>query len=621
MLAIDVDVVFNHTLLDVSSAFVNVLPAGWNTVVNRIADGRVRLTMSGTTPLAAGSREIARVLASVPANVPYGAVNLLRLENLAVYTQTGGPTPVPSIADMGLHKAIFIGDANSDGQYTAQDAGWIAGVRVGVTTGFDAYPWVDPVIVADVTQSGQIDGLDSSWLARKSLLPSLQPEIPDLPAGSLNPAAGADPTIAADANVAGFRGAIVQVPIRITDSATGLWGVDTFIDYDTTKLDLVSGLNMGNVQLTGMFAAESGWTMDSYADDSLGRVRMAIYRATTSTSTQGQFASVAFTVKPTAAYGVTQLVVSGYTNVPPFTFTHVNGSIAIQPAPPTDMALSSSSIRENSASGSLIGTLSSVSGSPTSTFSYTLVSGTGSGDNSSFTLDANGNLRSATAIDFETRSSYSIRVRTTDQEGLFYEESFTISIIDMPEMLGAATIGDGTSQRSLVKQMVATFEGPISIAPGAFSVVKLGVGGGVVATTATATVNGLGQTIVTLTFSGGFTRGLAGALVDGYYRLDIDGTKITRAGEALDANGDGTGGDAYTIGAVEADNFFALYGDTNGDGLVGVAEFGQFRTTFGKTSSQVGYNANFDFESDGTVGVTDFGQFRARFGKPKPQFP
>ncbi len=42
----------------------------------------------------------------------------------------------------------------------------------------------------------------------------------------------------------------------------------------------------------------------------------------------------------------------------------------------------------------------------------------------------------------------------------------------------------------------------------------------------------------------------------------------------LDVNSDGVGGDQKIIGAVESDNFFALYGDTSGDGIVGVAEFG-----------------------------------------------
>lgn len=78
-------------------------------------------------------------------------------------------------------------------------------------------------------------------------------------------------------------------------------------------------------------------------------------------------------------------------------------------------------------------------------------------------------------------------------------------------------------------------------------------------------------------FSGVLTRSSTGATSDGYYQLTVDGTKINLAGQQLDVDGNGLGGDTYTLGAAEADNFFALYGDTNGDGLVGIAEFGQFR--------------------------------------------
>lgn len=88
----------------------------------------------------------------------------------------------------------------------------------------------------------------------------------------------------------------------------------------------------------------------------------------------------------------------------------------------------------------------------------------------------------------------------------------------------------------------------------------------------------------------------------------------------MDIDGDGVGGDIRVVGAAEADNFFALYGVTNGDGVVGVAEFGQFRTAFGNLQTDAGYNKLFDYELDGAVGVSDFGQFRARFGKPKPPF-
>ncbi len=86
--------------------------------------------------------------------------------------------------------------------------------------------------------------------------------------------------------------------------------------------------------------------------------------------------------------------------------------------------------------------------------------------------------------------------------------------------------------------------------------------------------------------------------------------------QAYDGNGDGIAGGDYVLGAQQADKFFALFGDTSGDGLVDVTEFGQFRTSFGKQSTDVGYNPLFDFDNDSVVGIADFGQFRNRFGKP-----
>ncbi len=284
---------------------------------------------------------------------------------------------------------------------------------------------------------------------------------------------------------------------------------------------------------------------------------------------------------------------------------------------PTDMALSNSTILENLAAGATVGTLASTDPNSGDTHTYQLVAGSGSTDNAQFDIVA-GVLKTKSQFDFETKATYSIRVRSTDQSGLSFEKALSISVADMPELVSGPVIGNGTASRSVVRQVTVTLDGAITIDTGAFSVVKRGASGGPVTTTATPIINGQGQTVITLTFSGAFTHG--GALDDGYYELTIDGTKLTRAGRALDINQDGTEGDSLVLGANEADNFFALYGDTNGDGVVGVSEFGQFRSSFGKTSTDAGYNAQFDYESDGAVGVGDFGQFRSRFGKPKLQF-
>ena len=284
---------------------------------------------------------------------------------------------------------------------------------------------------------------------------------------------------------------------------------------------------------------------------------------------------------------------------------------------PTDVSLSNNQVFENVATGATVGSFSTIDPDAGNTFAYTLVTGEGSTDNNQFTLDTSGVLRTAAAINFESKSSYSIRVRTVDQGGLGFEKAITLAVVDLPELIGQPVFGDGTAQRSLIKQIVLTFDGPIDLQSGAFLLQKRG--GGTVTHQATQVINGSGQAIVTLTFSGALTRG-GGALVDGYYQLTIDGTKILRGAQSLDLNFDGTGGDSRVLGATEADQYFALYGDTNGDGQVGVSEFGQFRSSFGKTSTQAGYNALFDFELDLTIGVADFGQFRSRFGKPKLAF-
>jgi hypothetical protein len=99
---------------------------------------------------------------------------------------------------------------------------------------------------------------------------------------------------------------------------------------------------------------------------------------------------------------------------------------------PTDIALSASSIAENNAVEADVGTLSTTDVDAGDTFTYTLVSGTGDTDNASFTIVGN-TLKAGVAFDFETKSSYSVRVRTTDSGGATFEKVFTITVTDVNE--------------------------------------------------------------------------------------------------------------------------------------------------------------------------------------------
>jgi hypothetical protein len=127
---------------------------------------------------------------------------------------------------------------------------------------------------------------------------------------------------------------------------------------------------------------------------------------------------------------------------------------------PTDIALSATTINENVAANSTIGTLSTTDQDAGDTFTYSLVSGTGDADNASFTISGS-DLRIAGSPDFETKSSYSIRIRTTDQGGLNFEKVFTITISNLNEAptdiaLSATTINENVAANSTIGSLSTT---------------------------------------------------------------------------------------------------------------------------------------------------------------------
>jgi VCBS repeat-containing protein len=100
--------------------------------------------------------------------------------------------------------------------------------------------------------------------------------------------------------------------------------------------------------------------------------------------------------------------------------------------PPNGLALSNTTVAENLVAGTTVGLFSSTDPNVGDTFSYTLVVGDGSADNSAFTIDG-ATLKTAESFDFETKNSYTIRVRTTDAGGMWFEQIFVIGILDVNE--------------------------------------------------------------------------------------------------------------------------------------------------------------------------------------------
>lgn len=115
---------------------------------------------------------------------------------------------------------------------------------------------------------------------------------------------------------------------------------------------------------------------------------------------------------------------TGYTNyntVPTF-------NISV-PTTPTDIILSNTDIFENQPVGTLIGTLTTTDDDlPSDTHTYSLVT------NPSSAFEISGNqLLSNTIFDYETQTSYNIRIKTTDSTDLSFEKDFTINVIDVNE--------------------------------------------------------------------------------------------------------------------------------------------------------------------------------------------
>jgi predicted extracellular nuclease len=99
---------------------------------------------------------------------------------------------------------------------------------------------------------------------------------------------------------------------------------------------------------------------------------------------------------------------------------------------PTDITLSATSVNENVPANTTIGTFTTIDPDTGNTFTYSLVTGTGDTDNAAFTIDGN-SLQIKASPDFETKSAYSIRLRSTDNGGLSVEKVLSIQVKDINE--------------------------------------------------------------------------------------------------------------------------------------------------------------------------------------------
>ena len=291
-------------------------------------------------------------------------------------------------------------------------------------------------------------------------------------------------------------------------------------------------------------------------------------------------------------------------------------AVAISNPAPTDLTVTPSSITENTdtSGGDVeIGTLTPTDVATGDTYTYSLVAGDGDTDNGSFVIVGDKLLvQQGTELDFETQAAYSVRVNVNDGFSDF-AKALTVSIDDLPEV-EQVSVGDGSEARSMVTQVVVTFDQILVLDAGVFSVQQRGATGGPVDVSYTTSDVG-GKTVATLTFSGAFVES-SGSLADGNYDLTIDATKARTATDVpLDGDRDGTAGGDYQLGTAAADAFFRLFGDRDGSRSVGLIDYAYLLNTFGKRTGDEAFDPQFDHDISGSVGFLDYAFFLEQYRK------
>ena len=94
--------------------------------------------------------------------------------------------------------------------------------------------------------------------------------------------------------------------------------------------------------------------------------------------------------------------------------------------------LSSLTVAENEVQGTIVGTFQAQDPDG-DTLTYHLTSGSGDGNNTMFTMETNGTLRTAMEFDYESYQTLSIRVKAMDGNNLSVEGAFTVIVTNVNE--------------------------------------------------------------------------------------------------------------------------------------------------------------------------------------------
>ncbi|MCM2369952.1 cadherin domain-containing protein [Aporhodopirellula aestuarii] len=391
---------YDPNVLDVTGVQLGAdAPTGSQVEANLDTPGVITISFFSLTPMEAGQADIVDIIASIPEDAPYGTVQTLQISSVEV--NAGDLT---ATTDDAIQVVAFPGDVNANRRYDAEDARLVARVGIGLDSGFVAnsstsvaaanvpFAAIDPVLLGDVTGVDGLSPLDASDLLRRVVGLST-PNIPSLPdAQAPTNVTLSSSTVAEDLAIGSTVGTFTTADPDTSDTHTYSLVAGTG-DTDNDAFTI-----SGNTLLTAEVFDAS--VQDSYT-----------IRVRTTDSTGRTFERV-------------------------FTLSVTDANVA-----PTAISLSDQSITENEAAGTAVGTLSTTDSNVNDTFTYSLVSVDGSTSDTTFAISGS-SLVATGSLDFETKSSYTVVIRSTDQDGLSVDQTFTISVLNANESPTALTLSN-----------------------------------------------------------------------------------------------------------------------------------------------------------------------------------
>lgn len=98
--------------------------------------------------------------------------------------------------------------------------------------------------------------------------------------------------------------------------------------------------------------------------------------------------------------------------------------------PPTNIILSNNSVREDTTINSVIGNLSTIDPNINDTFIYTIITDA----DDKFSIVGN-TLRLKNTLDYETKTSHNVTIRSADNKSKYFDKTFTINVINVDDYL------------------------------------------------------------------------------------------------------------------------------------------------------------------------------------------